>query len=149
MYGAPLVRFRIVLCSEIRGSRAESSPHTRALKLEHQSISNITGVTWGGQNLLYTQALAQYWLWGLTAMMLIINLKIATPSESWRENTEDPSRTLPRQTRLEFCQYYQPVHNSSITNLTLELSSDQLSSCMAYQGSTVTVFLDLMQRRPL
>lgn len=37
------MHFRIVLCSEIRVSQAGSSPHTRALKLEHQGISNLTG----------------------------------------------------------------------------------------------------------
>ena len=120
-----MMHFITVLYSEIRVSQAGSSPGEA-----YRGIPNLPGVMCKAH--AYCIHSPQHsTVYGVTGVMLIINMKVATPSASCRENTEDPSSTLPGKTRLEFCQHYQPVPNSSIMNLTLKLPSAQSSSCMA------------------
>lgn len=74
---------------------------------------------------------------------LSINSNVHASSDSWRENTADPSSALPGKTRLELGQRRQPAYNSSMVNLTLKCPSVQPNSWLAYEGSFV--FLDWTQ----
>lgn len=87
------------LCSRIRVSQAGSLA-LEACILVHQWQCQLRR----RNDLLHRNCSARYAVQCLKVVMLIIHLNVPAPSDSWRENTADPSSSLPGKTRLELCQ---------------------------------------------